>query len=92
MNSRSGDRVPAGVSGQAGRGTAGTDAPIGRFGPILWVAITAFATAAIVLLILAATLAPWGLLLLIPALGLISAVMILAVLAVGIDMLEADES
>lgn len=26
-NSRSGDRVPAGVSGQAGRGTLGTDAP-----------------------------------------------------------------
>lgn len=92
MNSRSGDRVPAGVSGQAGRGTVGTVAPTGRFGPIVWVAAVGYIAAAVFLIVLAVVLAPWGLLLLLPAIGLIGAAMVLVLMAVGIDVVEADES
>lgn len=100
MNSRSGDRVPAGVSGQAGRGTVGTTAPTTpvspidftqpMFSPVLWVASAAYTAISLVLVWLALTLGSWWLMLLIPAMGTLAAAALLGVLAFGISRIEAD--
>lgn len=100
MNSRSGDRVPAGVSGQAGRGTVGTDAPttqdhyvdlaLAMFSPALYVVSAGYAAAGLALVWLALVLAPWGLLILIPAFGLLGAAALCSVIAFGISRFEAD--
>lgn len=100
MNSRSGDRVPAGVSGQAGRGTVGTAAPttqeyyvdlaLAMFSPALYVVSAGYAAAGLALVWLALVLAPWGLLILIPAFALLAAAALCSAIAFGISRLEAD--
>lgn len=95
MNSRSGDRVPAGVSGEVGRGTVGTDAPTAPngfplFSPALWVLAFGYAAGAAVLVWLAFSLAPWGLLLLIPAASIFTAAVLTGFIAYGISRLERD--
>lgn len=100
VNSRSGDRVPAGVSGEVGRGTVGTDAPttpmdsvelaIAMFSPALYVVAAGYAMLGIALVWLAVSLAPWGLLILIAAFGIFGAAAICAAVAFGISRLEAD--
>ncbi|WP_270366173.1 hypothetical protein [Microbacterium algeriense] len=100
MISRSGDRVPAGVSGEAGRGTVGTDAPttsnrsddlaVALFSPMLWVVAAGYAAVGVTLVYVAVLLAPWGLLLLILALGTLAAAVLSGLIAFGISRLEAD--
>jgi len=100
MNSRSGDRVPAGVSGEVGRGTVGTDAPttpidsvelaVAMFSPAVYVVAAAYAALGIVLVWLAVSSAPWGLLLLVPAFLVFCAAAICAAVAFGVSRLKAD--
>lgn len=100
MISRSGDRVPAGVSGEAGRGTVGTVAPttpnrsddlaVALFSPVLWVVAAGYAAVGVTLVYVACLLAPWGLLLLILALGALAAAVLSGLIAFGISRLEAD--
>lgn len=100
MNSQSGGRVPAGVSGQAGRGTVGTVAPttpndsvdlaVALFSPVLWVVAAGYAAVGVTLIYVAVLLAPWGLLLLILALGTLAAAVLSGLIAFGISRLEAD--
>ncbi|WP_136056303.1 hypothetical protein [Microbacterium sp. K24] len=97
MNSRSGDRVPAGVSGQAGRGTVGTDAPTARsgvalFSPVLRAVAAGYAVLRIALIWVSLLLAPWGLLILLLAFGALLAAAMCAFMAAGISELEAAES
>lgn len=100
MNSRSGDRVPAGVSGEVGRGTVGTDAPttptdsgdlaFWLFGWALWLAAAAYAVGSITIAWIGVVLAPWGLLLLVVAAGMMAAAAFAAFVAFGISRLKAD--
>ncbi len=99
MNSRSGDRVPAGVSGEAGRGTVGAapttpdesiDLAVAMFSPALYVVSAGYAAAGLALVWVAIVLAPWGLLILIPAFGLLGAAALCSAIAFGISRLEAD--
>lgn len=100
MNSRSGGRVPAGVSGQAGRGTVGKDAPtassrsddlaVALFSPLLWIVAVGYALAGIAIALVAFALAPWGLLLLLLAVGTIAAATLAGFVAFGISRLEED--
>ncbi|MBE7952862.1 hypothetical protein ILP86_00860 [Microbacterium sp. R1] len=100
MISRSGDRVPAGVSGEAGRGTVGTDAPttsnrsddlaVALFSPVLWAVAIGYAVAGVTLVYVACVLAPWGLLLLILAIGALAAAVLCGFVAFGISRLEED--
>ncbi|WEK60540.1 MAG: hypothetical protein P0Y60_14665 [Candidatus Microbacterium colombiense] len=70
----------------------GTVAPTGRFTPIVWGAVSGYVAGGIALIVFSAFLAPWGLLLLIPAVALFGAAGVLAILAVGINVIEADEA
>lgn len=90
MNFRSGGRVPAGVSGQAGRGAVGTVAPAGRLSPMVRAAAAGYALAGVILAGAAFVLAPWGLLLLVLAVGSLLAAALCAFVAAGISELEGD--
>lgn len=100
MISRSGDRVPAGVSGEAGRGTVGTDAPttsnrsddlaVALFSPVLWVVSIGYAFVGVALACVAVALAPWGLLLLLLTLGALAASALSAFVAFGVSRIEGD--
>lgn len=101
MISRSGDRVPAGVSGEAGRGTVGTDAPttsnrsddlaVAMFSPVLWVVAVVYAFVGVALACVAVALAPWGLLLLLLlTLGALAASALSAFVAFGVSRIEGD--
>lgn len=91
-NSRSGDRVPAGVSGQAGRGAVGTAAPAGRLSPLVRAAAYAYLAVALAVAILAFTFAPWGLLLLPVAVAIVAVAFLLQLMAAGLETIEEDES
>jgi hypothetical protein len=92
MNSRSGDRVPAGVSGMAGRGTVGTAAPAGRLSPLVRAAAVGYALAGVILTVVAFVLAPWGLLLLLLAIVAFFIAAVLRIMAAGLEAIEEDES
>lgn len=99
MNSRSGDRVPAGVSGEAGRGTVGA-APttpidsdefvVWMFSRVLAAAAVAYAVAGIAITWVAFLLSPWGLLLLILAFAVLAAATLSGFIAFGVSRLEVD--
>lgn len=102
-NSRSGGRVPAGVSGQAGRGTVGTVAPTAPDGsvdlavvalliPVLWCVAVGYLVVGLALVWVSLVLAPWGLLILVLAFGTLFAAAVCALLAAGIAELEEDAS
>ncbi len=92
MISRSGVRVPAGVSGASGRGAVGTAAPTGRLSPIVWVTSYAYTVVAVVAAVFAFVLAPWGLLLLIVTLAALAVAVLLRLMAAGLAAMEEDES
>lgn len=77
-------RMPAGVSGAVGRGTVGTDALAGRVHVLLWVAVTVYVLAGAGVLVGAVLLAPWGLLLVIPAAAFWAAALIAVAFASGL--------
>lgn len=100
MNSRSGGRGPAGVSDVAGRGIVGTVAPtapdrsdaraVAVLSPVLWAVAIGYAAAGVTLVHVACVLAPWGLLLLILAIGALAAAVLCGFVAFGISRLEED--
>jgi len=92
MNSRSGGRVPAGVSGVAGRGTVGTVAPAGRLSPLVRAAAVGYFIAGVIVGIVAISLAPWGLLLLVFALAAVFVAFFLHLMAEGLATIERDEA
>lgn len=92
MNSRSGDRVPAGVSGEAGRGAVGTAAPAGRLSPLVRAAAYVYAAVALVVATLGFVFAPWGLLLLPVAVAVAAVAFLLEVMAEGLATIERDEA
>lgn len=83
---------PAGEQGASTRGTVGTDAPGGGFAPIVRLAACAYAGVGAAVAWIAFLLAPWGLLLLIVALGAFGAAAICGLMAVGFAEVEGDKS
>lgn len=92
MNSRSGDRVPAGVSGVAGRGTVGTVAPAGRLSPLVRAAAVVYALVGIAIAVVAVVLAPWGLMLLVFPPAALAVAFLLWLMAEGFSAIEEDEA
>ncbi len=92
MISRSGGRVPAGVTGVAGRGTVGTVAPAGRLSPLVRVTSVVYALVGIAIAVVAVVLAPWGLLLLVLSLAVLVVAFLLWLMAEGFAAIEGDES
>lgn len=92
MNSRSGDRVPAGASGQAGRGAVGTAAPAGRLSPLVRAAAYGYLAVAVAVAIIAFVFAPRGLLLLPIAVAIVAVAFLLQLMAAGLETIEEDES
>ncbi len=100
MMSRSGGRVPAGISGQAGRGTVGTAPPttpdgpvdlaVALLSPVLWCVAVGYLVLGLALVWVSFVLAPWGLLMLVLAFGALFAAALCAFLATGIAELESD--
>jgi hypothetical protein len=66
------------------------DQAVALLSPVLWVVAASYAALAIALSWIAILLAPWGLLLLLLAIGAIAASVLLAFVAFGISRLEAD--
>lgn len=77
----------AGESDQAGRGTAGE---LPRLSPLLRVLAAAYTILAAVTIGIAIALAPWGLLLILLALGFAAAAAVAFVVAAGVERIEAD--
>lgn len=92
--------TPAGVSGQAGRGTVGTAAPtapegpvdlaVALLSPVLWCVAVGYLVLGLALVWVSFVLAPWGLLMLVLAFGALFAAALCAFLATGIAELERD--
>lgn len=91
MNSRSGGRVPAGVSGAAGRGIVGAAVPAGRLSPLVRAAAVGYLIAGVTIGIVAFSLAPWGLLLLVFAFAAVLVAFFLHLMAEGLATIEEDD-
>ena len=84
--------MPAGVSGQAGRGTVGTAAPAGRLSPLVRAAAYAYVAVALAVAALGFIFAPWGLLLLPVAVAIAAVAFLLEVMAEGLATIERDDA
>lgn len=61
-----------------------------KFNPAIWAVATGSAVLSILLVWLAISLVPWGLLILVPAFGLLGAAALCSAIAFGTSRLEAD--
>ena len=76
----------------AGRGTVGTVAPTGRLSPLVRAAAIGYLIAGVIVGIVAFSLAPWGLLLLVFAPAAVLIAFFLHLMAEGLSVMEEDES